>query len=111
VPRLAGAYEFSLTPRARAEIRAGYAFEPTPLTVQDLNANRFDNSRHVLGLGYGVRLSSPVSLSLDAAYQIHVLSPRTHDKDASIASDNAGYPSVTTRGKVQSVSLTAGVEF
>jgi long-chain fatty acid transport protein len=111
VPRLAATYQFSLTQRAAAEIRAGYAFEPTPVAVQDLDANRWDNSRHVLGVGYGVELSAPIPLSLDVAYQLHLLSPRTHDKDASVAIQNAGYPSVTTSGNVQSVSLTAGVEF
>ena len=111
VPRLAGSYGFSLTRRTRAEIRAGYAFEPTPMPVQDLSANRWDNSRHVLGIGYGIRLSSPLSLSIDSAYQVHVLSPRTHEKDASVATDNAGYPSVTTGGTVQSLSLSLGVEF
>jgi len=112
VPRAAAVYAFALTRRARAELRAGYAYEVTPMPEQVGAENTWDNSRHVLGLGYGVRLpSGPLPLSLDLAYQLHVLSARTHEKDAGVVSQNAGFPAVTTSGTVQSFALALGVTF
>lgn len=111
-PRLAAAYSFEVAPRARAELRAGYAYEPTPMSVQVGSANTWDNSRQVLGVGYGLALSSPLfPMSIDAAYQLHALVSRTHEKLSSVPADNAGYPKVTIGGTVQSFALTLGVRF
>ena len=112
VPRLAAAYAFELSPDAKAEVRAGYFWEPTPVGEQTSAANYFDNDRHALGLGYGVELAEPLPpIRVDFVYQHQVLAPRTHTKDASVPSDNPGYPKVKTGGHVMSTGVALGVKF
>ena len=112
VPRAGVTYGFDLAPSARAELRAGYFYEASPLQDQTTAANTWDNARHVLTLGYGVDLAAPLfPVRVDAAFQLHTLVSRTHHKDAGVATDNAGYPEVTTGGSVQSFGLSAGVKF
>jgi long-subunit fatty acid transport protein len=112
VPRAGVAYGFEVASSARAEVRAGYFYEASPLAEQTSAANTWDNARHVLTLGYGIDLTAPLfPVRIDAAYQLHALVSRTHRKDATVAADNAGFPQVTTGGSVQSFGLSAGVKF
>jgi long-chain fatty acid transport protein len=111
-PRAGARYAFSLTPDAKAEIRAGYAFEPTPLGAQTGSANYFDSDRHVIAAGYGLDLAEPLPpIKLDFFYQLQLLTPRTHDKGGGVDSANAGYPHVKTGGLVMNTGVVAGVKF
>jgi long-chain fatty acid transport protein len=112
VPRATVSYAFDLAPSARAEARAGYFYEPTPLSEQTAADNTWDNARHVLTLGYGIDLAAPLfPLRIDAAFQLHELVSRTHHKGPGVAPDNAGFPAVTTSGTVTSFGMSAGVKF
>jgi long-chain fatty acid transport protein len=112
VPRASVTYGFDLGRSARAEARAGYFYEASPLAEQSGTDNTWDNARHVLTLGYGVELASPLfPLRIDAAFQRHQLISRTHRKAAGVAADNPGFPEVTTTGAATSFGLSAGVKF
>lgn len=110
-PRLALAYPLGSTPRAQAELRAGYAYEPSPLAAQNGRSNLWDNARHVFALGYGLRLRGPVRLCFEFAVQQHTLVARQHVKSASVPLDNPGQPRVRTAGHVLVVAAGAGVDF
>lgn len=112
VPRVGAAYALGLGENARAEIRGGYALEPTPLGEQTGNANYFDSTRHVFTVGYGVELAEPLPpVKLDVFYQHHLLMSRTHEKDESVDASNPGYPKVKAGGFVQNVGVILGVKF
>ncbi|HMR75715.1 MAG TPA: outer membrane protein transport protein, partial [Polyangiaceae bacterium] len=112
VPRVGALYELELSAVSRAELRAGYAFEPSPLQEQTGTRNTLDNDRHVLAVGYGVELFEPLPpITLDAFYQVHLLAPRTHAKDASVPSNNPGAPELESKGVVQNFGLILGVKF
>lgn len=112
VPRVGALYELELSAASRAELRAGYAFEPSPLQEQTGTQNTLDNDRHVLAVGYGVELFEPLPpITLDAFYQVHLLAPRTHAKDASVPSNNPGAPELESKGVVQNFGLILGVKF
>ncbi|MCL4752050.1 MAG: outer membrane protein transport protein [Myxococcales bacterium] len=112
VPRIAAAYAFELSPDAKAELRAGYFWEPTPVGEQTGAANYFDNDRHAVGVGYGIELAEPLPpIRLDLVYQHQFLAPRTHEKSAGVPSDNPGYPKVKTGGHVMSTGVALGVKF
>jgi len=112
VPRVAGVWAFGLSPDAKGELRAGYAYEPTPLGEQTGTANYFDSDRHVIGVGYGIELAEPLPpVRIDFVYQHQLLAPRTHHKDPAVPSDNAGYPKVETSGHVMSTGVALGVKF
>ncbi|HEX2876056.1 MAG TPA: hypothetical protein VHP33_32620 [Polyangiaceae bacterium] len=97
-----------LTRAAQAELRAGYAFVPSPVPDQSGRDNLLDNARHRFGLGYGVTLDAPLPpLRLDAAFTLDELVPRTSRKAADVAPENAGAPSLTSRGR--SVGLSLGL--
>jgi long-chain fatty acid transport protein len=104
VPRLGVEQELELAP-AKFSFRAGYFFEPSPLGEQRGAANRFDNARHALGLGYGLALDR---FSLDLAYQLQLLVPREHVKEASVPAENPGSPRVSSEGEVHLLSLAFG---
>ncbi len=78
------------------ELRAGYAFEPSPAgparlaPMRDAGGNPttelvplryLDNNRHVFTLGVGLthELEGGVVLSFDGFAQLHALEPRTHE--------------------------------
>lgn len=112
VPRVAAAYAFELSPDAKAELRAGYAFEPTPLGEQTAESNYFDNHRHLLGIGYGVELAEPLPpIRVDVVYQHQLLMPRSHSKSSSVPADNPGAPSVDTGGQLMTAGVSVGVKF
>jgi hypothetical protein len=105
---VAAALELELTRAARAELRAGYAFVPSPVPSQAGPDNLLDNARHRFGLGYGVTLHDPLPpLGLDAAVTLDQLVPRTSRKAADVAPENAGAPSLTSSGR--SIGLSLGL--
>jgi long-chain fatty acid transport protein len=112
VPRLGVEREVAWTASARGRLRAGYFLEPTPSPEQTGDANLFDNTRSALTLGYGLALSDPLPpVDLDFFGQLHVLHPRTHEKDAAVAATNPGAPRTETHGLIVAGGLTAGVRF
>ena len=112
VPRGGAMFGFDLSASARAELRAGYAFEPSPLPEQTGSMNVLDSHRHVAAVGYGIDLVEPLPpISVDAFYQLQFLAPRSHDKDPTVPADNPGAPSVESRGTVQNFGLIVGVKF
>ncbi len=112
IPRVGAMYALSLSPDAKAELRAGYAFEPSPVPEQTGAANYLDSARQVISAGYGLELAEPLPpVRLDFFYQQHVLMPRTHTKDAGVDPSNAGSPSVKSKGFVFNTGVIAGVKF
>jgi len=80
VPRVAGSHEFSIA-KMSVVVRAGYAFAPAALPEQRGASNQLDAARHALSFGYSLGLPPVgVPLSLDAAFRLDLLVPRTHEK-------------------------------
>ena len=105
---VAATFGLELTRAARAELRAGYAFVPSPGPDQHEASNLLDNARHRFGLGYGVALSEPLPpVGLDAAFTLDELVPRASRKAADVAGANAGAPSLAARGR--SIGLSLGL--
>jgi long-chain fatty acid transport protein len=95
-----------LTRSAEAQLRAGYAFVPSPVPDQSGAANLLDNGRHRFGLGYGLTLKAPLPpVALDGALTLDRLVPRTSHKAPNVAAENAGAPWLTTRGHTLGLSL------
>ena len=63
--------------------RLGYALLPTPVPTQTGLTSYADATRHevALGGGYHIGKVAGVDLSIEAAGQVHVLQPRSEDKD------------------------------
>lgn len=92
-------------------VRGGYALEPTPAPEQTNEMNFYDNTRHVFTAGYGVHLEEPYApIWLDLFAQIHHLAERTHRKNNSVEPDSAGWPSVSTGGRVWVGGLVLGTQ-
>lgn len=106
----AATYELGLTRTAKVELRAGYAYVPSPLPEQRGPENLLDNARHRLGLGYGLELKAPLSLGLDFACQLEQLVRRTHHKLADVPGDNPGAPALSSGGSAFSASLGLSLE-
>ncbi|MEZ4293831.1 MAG: hypothetical protein R3B70_02560 [Polyangiaceae bacterium] len=101
-PRLAAEGVFPMTRSITLKARAGYAFEPSPAPEQTSIPNDFDNHRSVIGLGYGVSLSSPLPrIDLDLFGQLQVLHDRDHKKPDGAA--------ISTRGSAVALGATVGV--
>jgi long-subunit fatty acid transport protein len=95
------------------EVRAGYAFRPSPLvSVTPSTLNAIDNSRHLVGVGAGYTLPGKTfilkeALSVDLAYQLELLASREFtmiDVDGSASPATAG-------GMVHALHATATVRF
>lgn len=110
-PRLAAERSFPLTPHAGGRLRAGYAYEPSPMPEQTGASNYFDNDRHVLTAGVGLVGDSTLPLHVDAFMQLHVLPTRRHQKDASVDPAAPGAPWVEAGGHVFVAGITTGVSF
>jgi long-chain fatty acid transport protein len=96
---------------AKAKLRAGYAFVPSPIPEQTGAENLLDNARHRFGLGYGLALAEPLPpLELDGAFTLEQLLPRTSRKLPEVAPENAGAPSLTSRGHAFGLSLSLTVK-
>ena len=105
---VAATLRLELTRAAESQLRAGYAFAPSPVPDQSGTSNLLDNARHRFGLGYGIALSEPLPpLGLDAAFTLDELVPRTNRKAADVAVTNAGTPTLSTRGR--SIGLSLGL--
>ena len=112
VPRVGAIHAMRLSADAKAELRAGYAFERSPMGEQTGAANYFDSDKHVLAVGYGIELAEPLPpILLDVFYQHQFLAPRTHEKDANVDAANVGYPQVKAGGHVFNTGFTLGVKF
>ncbi len=107
VPRIALERQLSLG-AVTAELRAGYFYEASPLPEQRGTANRYDNARHALTLGYGAVFGDGAA-RLDLSYQHHFLVERTHEKSSDVPSDNPGFPSATVGGSLDVVALALEV--
>ncbi|MFI5300046.1 MAG: OmpP1/FadL family transporter [Polyangiales bacterium] len=103
-------------------LRAGYAFEPSPLPAQTTSfampadgvsssANELDSDRHVFTAGLGVVFGPKSTLQIDLVAQLHVLTSRDHVKDSTVPSDAPGWPSVRSYGTILVAGATAGVRF
>ncbi len=111
-PRLAVAQRVALGKTASAELRAGVAYEATPVPEQTALSNVWDNARWVASVGYGLSaLLGSVPLDLDLAVQQHWLAPREHDKEPEAAAREPEFAHVRTKGQVRLVSLSLGVAF
>jgi len=107
VPRIALERRFDLGGHAEAASRLGYFFEPSPLPEQSEDSNLWDNDRHAVTVGYGVTVQHPVALSLDCFHQVHILTPRMHQKSSEVSASNPGYPRTRVSGWVHNTGLTA----
>jgi long-chain fatty acid transport protein len=111
VPRLGVERIFEPSDEVVLRLRAGYFFEPTPAPAQSAASNHYDNSRSVFTLGYGTTLrGSLLPIDLDLFAQLHVLHPRTHEKDPEFAQGLAGSTAVS-RGLIAAFGATAEVGF
>jgi long-chain fatty acid transport protein len=111
VPRLGVERLLEPTADVVLRLRAGYFFEPTPAPVQAAASNHFDSSRSVFTLGYGTSLRGSLPpIDLDLFAQLHVLHPRTHDKEPEFAQGPAG-PAPVSRGLIAAFGATAEVGF
>ena len=109
--------------------RAGFSFEPSPSPEQTGLHNYLDNDRAIPSLGFGFRRGV---LTVDAAWQIHLLSNRSHTKAGCVENDeggldipaeegmrvpptypgtNPGCPDVNHGGTIQLVNVQLGVAF
>jgi long-chain fatty acid transport protein len=110
-PRIAVERGLPFTGHVGVRLRAGYAFEPSPLPEQTGPSNYFDNDRHVFTAGFGLVGDSTFPLRVDAFGQVHALPTRTHVKDASVDANAPGAPWVKAGGSVLVVGITTGVSF
>jgi long-chain fatty acid transport protein len=109
-PRLGIEYSLPLSPEVELDLRAGYAFEPSPAPEQVAASNYYDNHRSLVSLGYGVDLSEGVlPVAFDGFAQVQWLHDRSHDKSTA-----AGAPvdaTVDTRGLILGGGASASVMF
>lgn len=63
--------------------RLGYAMQPSPIPRQSGLTSYADSTRHQIALGAGYRFGKlgGVDFAADAAAQVHLLAPRSEDKD------------------------------
>lgn len=93
------------------EPRLGYTFEPSPAPEQTGFHNYLSNDRHIVGSGLGIRYSD---FTLDLAAQVHALTPRSHQKDTELGTEeplNPGYPSISHSGYLFVWAVEMGVLF
>ena len=107
---LALTYRVLATTSARLELRAGYAYLPSPTPEQTASANFLDATRHRLALGYGVAIERDLHWSFDVAATLDQLESRTHHKSAEVPDDNPGAPQLSTRGHLLSASCSLTVK-
>jgi len=112
VPRVGVEYRMPVTEALEVPLRAGYAFERSPVPEQRGVTNFVDNDRHVLSAGTGVRLLKPLpelpgDVRLDGHVQWSLLPDRMTRKDnpADFVGDyHAG-------GSILALGVTFGVGF
>lgn len=94
-------------------LRAGYAFLWSPAPEMRRRQSLLDNHRHLLAAGAG--LSWPgarLPLHLDLWAQLHLLMPRTHEKDPAAFGPDVPLPfeTMSTDGRILVGGLTLGVD-
>lgn len=110
------------TPRPPLTVRAGWAFEPSPVPPQSGLQNYADADRHVIALGLGVDLESRgwAPMRIDAHLRWHVLGRQHATKDLATLPDvdpdapgqqidNLGYPSFEASGTFVQAGLTVTI--
>lgn len=93
-------------------IRAGYGYEPSPLvSTSSGKANLVDSTRHIIGMGAGYTFKRVPGfknpLSVDAAYQLHLLSKRTFELERS----DGNTQSVESGGYMNTFNLSLTLRF
>lgn len=110
-PRVGLEHAIPITARATVKLRAGYAFEPSPLPVAHQKENFLDGARHVLTAGFGLAGDEKLPFQIDLFAQYHQLVTRENTKDATVTPGMTGYPSVTSGGNIVVIGATVGVRF
>ncbi len=100
-------------------VRAGWAWEPSPVPAQEGERNELDATRNVVALGaqLDARAVWGIPLALDVHVRTHLLSTRSASKRPELLSDaaperpgqqiaNPGYPAWRAGGRVWDVGLT-----
>jgi len=87
VPRVGVEYRFEPLQKLELPVRAGYAFERSPVPDQTGTTNFADTDRHILSLGTGVVLDHPGAvlpgnLRFDVDAQLSILPTRVTLKDS-----------------------------
>jgi long-subunit fatty acid transport protein len=85
IPRLGIEYQLYGSERRDLDLRAGYAYEPSPVPEQVGESNFIDNDKHTTSAGLGLTLRGwteilPRPLRLDVYGAVTFLAPRTHHK-------------------------------
>lgn len=107
---LALTYRLVAATNASLELRAGYAYLPSPVPEQTGSANFLDAARHRLAVGYGIALERDLPWSFDVAASLDQLESRSHRKATDVSDDNAGYPELSTRGHLVNASFSLTVK-
>jgi long-chain fatty acid transport protein len=120
-PRIGVERAEPLSQTVGVRLRAGYAYEPSPLPTQTTSfqlpdgssssANELDSDRHVFTAGFGVVFGPKSTIQIDLVAQLHVLTSRDNVKDSTVPSDAPGAPSVRSYGTILVGGATAGVRF
>jgi long-subunit fatty acid transport protein len=95
------------------QLRAGYAFLWSPAPEMRGRQSLLDNHRHMFATGAGLHLPEAiVPLHLDAWVQLHLLQPRSHEKDPDAFGPDMPLPydTISTRGRIVVAGLTLGVD-
>jgi len=99
-----------------AFLRAGYAYEPSPVPEQTGRTNFMDSDRHAFSWGVGFAFKRLFGrdlpgrfLSLDIGMAYHRLEARSNRKGPAVPSDNAGYPEIASSGNAW--YFTAGFSY
>jgi hypothetical protein len=100
-------------------VRAGYAFEPTPVPMQSGVQSFLDADRHVLSLGLGLDLEKlrVARMRIDVHGRVHALARQRAVKDPAtlgdadpdapgVQIDNLGYPGFTSSGSLLQLGVT-----
>jgi long-chain fatty acid transport protein len=103
-PRIGIERAFRITAQSGFRLRAGYAFEPTPLPKQHGPENLLDSARHVITAGAGIVGDPSIPFTLDIFGQAHLLHSRDNEK-------TNGDPTVTAGGTIFVIGATVGVKF
>lgn len=110
VPRLG--VEWTRPGAVRLAARVGYAFVWTPAPEMTGQQSLLDNTRHVLGVGFGIALTGKVPIRLDVFAQFHHLMFRRHVKDPALqpVGEPPPFDAISTKGNVYVAGAAIGVD-
>lgn len=112
VPRLALEWRTRVS-RTQIDVRGGYSFFMSPAPQMDGVESLLDNHRHIVSAGLGLAWpDTDWPVRIDAWVQMHVLMPRTHEKDPALfePGQEPSFDSMDTEGTILVGGLTMGVE-